>query len=95
MTRWSLEAIPKRNEKAVWREAEDELFICTPDGETLVSVSHVGADIWRSCDGKKTLGEIVGLLLAHYDVAQTTLEADLEEYLENLASHNLLSVVDS
>jgi hypothetical protein len=94
--------IPRRNEELVWRTGEEmagdepespgvgEVFICSPDGETLYTLSDVGADTWRACDGQHTVGEILDQLRAVYDVESEVLERDLAAFLADLEERDLL-----
>ena len=90
MDRWRLDSIPKRNDEAVWREVDDELFICSPNGETMHTLRDVAADIWRACDGQNSVGDIVQLLVEAYEVDPETLRADLAACLADLSNRDLL-----
>jgi hypothetical protein len=87
---WRMEAIPKRRNEAVWREVDDEIFVCSPDGETMHTLRDVAADIWRACDGQNSVGDIVQLLVEAYEVDPETLRADLAACLTDLGSRDLL-----
>jgi hypothetical protein len=83
-------AVPFRNQDLITREVEDEIYICSDDGETMHVLADVAADIWQACDGAQTVGDIEELLLAAYDVDPETLAADLVEYLEDLQAKKLI-----
>ncbi len=87
---WGLEAIPRRTQGAAWREVDDEIYICSEDGEVLYTLSPVAADIWRACDGRNTVRDITELLLAAYDVESGRLSADLADCLADLEGKGLL-----
>lgn len=102
MSELERDRIPRRNEELVWRSGEEmageeppdvpagEVFICSADGETLFTLSAVGADTWRACDGKRTVGEILDILLASYDVEPAELERDMAAFLADLGDRDLL-----
>ena len=87
---WRNDMVPRRNDQAIWREDGDEVFICAPDGETMHTVSHVGADVWRACDGRRCVTEIVQLLLERYEVDENTANIDLQQYLDDLEQRQLI-----
>ena len=91
MTQLKRETIPRRNEEAEWREVEEEVYICSIDGETMFSITGVGADIWRVCDGEHTVAEIAELLLTAYEVDRDTLEKDLAEFLDDMKAKGLIT----
>ncbi|MHB8078486.1 MAG: PqqD family protein [Candidatus Krumholzibacteriia bacterium] len=94
MGRMASQAVPRRNEEAVWREVEDEIFVCSPDGETMHTLREVAADIWRACDGANSVADIHALLLEAYEVEPAVLRADLEACLGDLATRDLLRGLD-
>lgn len=87
------EAVPKPADDIVTKEVDDEIYICSADGETMFTITAVGADIWRACDGSNTVGDIADLLMAAYDVDRQTVESDLEAYLTDLEAKKLILLV--
>jgi hypothetical protein len=85
-----LTAVPRPAEQLVLRQEDDEIYICGPDGETMFTLAAVGADIWRACDGRNTVADILAMLVANYNVEKGTAEADLQLYLRDLESRNLI-----
>lgn len=94
MDRWGPQVVPRRNGEAVWREVEDEIFVCSPDGETMHTLRDVAADIWRACDGENSVSDIHDLLLEAYEVEPGVLSADLKACLGDLAARDLLGGLD-
>ncbi len=94
MREWQPGAVPRRNEDAVWREVDDEVFVCSPEGDLMFTLRDVSADIWRAIDGTNTVTEIRDLLLAAYEVDSETVTRDLAECLEYLASKRLIFGLD-
>lgn len=91
---WGEDSVPRRNAHVVWREVEDEIYVCSPDGETMHTLNSVAADIWRAIDGQNTVRDIAELLVAAYEVDPDTLWDDLNEYLDKLYENNLISGID-
>ncbi len=90
MSELNPEAVPTRDGDTIWREVEEEIFICSADGETMFTLSDVAADIWRVCDGEHTVAEITELMLAAYEVDRETMTRDLAEYLADLEAKGLV-----
>lgn len=95
MQRWRGEELPVRRPKVAWREVDDEIFVCSPDGEVMHTLRGVAADIWRAIDGQNSVQDILELLLAAYEVDRATLAGDLAECLSNLEEKSLISSVDT
>lgn len=85
------DALPRHSPEVVFREVDDEVYLCAADGSTMYTLSEVGADIWRASDGTRTVREIVHHLLEIYDIDQQTLQQDVEEFLALLRDRKLLS----
>ena len=84
--------IPQRNADLTWRDENGDVFICSPDGENLYALTEVGADLWRACDGNRTLEEIESELLSIYDVRPETLHSDLDAFLEKMVKAELITL---
>jgi hypothetical protein len=93
MTPWSKDAVPRQNQDVVVREEDDEIYVCAADGDTMYTITAVGADIWRAIDGTNTVEDIAELLLAAYDIDRETVEKDLRDYLGELVAKNLIHFV--
>ena len=56
----------------------------------MVTVNETGAFLWDRLKNEKTKKELLGALLAEYDVDEETAKADISEFLEKLREGNLL-----
>lgn len=86
-----------RNPDVLWREEastdstpspESVAGILFADGQ-MVSLNEVGMEIWKVCDGR-TAEEIVGLLLAEFDVSEAVVLDDVTAFLTDLASKGFI-----
>ena len=93
MTALNHEAVPRHSQDVDVREEEDEIFVCAADGDTMYTISAVGADIWRAIDGTNTVGDILELLLVAYEIDRETVLKDLEDYLGLLEEKKLIEFV--
>jgi hypothetical protein len=63
----ALSAILVPNENCPVREVGTGLVIMAPAGTATHSLDEVGAFIWRQCDGRHTLAQVVEALIAAYE----------------------------
>ncbi len=86
-----------RNPDVLWREeasavaaAPEETVagILFADGQML-SLNELGMEIWKQCDGR-TAEEIVGLLLAEFDVTEAVVQQDVADFLAELAKKGFI-----
>ncbi|MBP8273914.1 MAG: PqqD family protein [Acidobacteria bacterium] len=54
----------------------------------------VGAEIWRELEQPRTVGSLVALLVAKYDVGAEDCRADVEKYLTQCLDAGLVRVVE-
>jgi hypothetical protein len=93
MQKIQLRSIPKRNENIRWREFGTEGILLDPGSGDYAEINEVGIAIWKHIDGQKTVEEIIEELLAHFDADDASLSEDTAEFMEELISRGLLSVV--
>lgn len=69
------------------------------DGETVIlhlgtgvyfSMNELGSRIWRLLEQPRCLEELHATLLAEYTVEPAALQDDIDEFVSNLASHELI-----
>ncbi len=82
--------VPQPDRAIVSREVDGEIYLASADGERMYTLSEVGAEIWRACDGTRSVGRIVDQLLEMYDVGQETLQQDVAEFLALLSDRGLV-----
>ena len=77
--------------QAAFREIEGEVFIVTPDNHFHNLSDPVAAAIWRACDERpRTMDELVVLITERFDVTEQTAREDLEAFLRDGMSKDLL-----
>lgn len=81
----------EKDPSVVYREIAGEAILVpirrtVSDMQSVYTLDTVGADIWNLIDGKRTVGDILGVLLGEYDVEEGVLARDLEEFIGQLAS---------
>ncbi|MBK7048115.1 MAG: PqqD family protein [bacterium] len=85
-----LSAILVPNEKCPVREVGTGLVIMAPAGTATHSLDEVGAFIWRQCDGRHTLAQVVEALIAEYEVEPGQAVGDVQSFLEQLVEADLV-----
>ena len=54
------------------------------DSGQVFELNLLGADIWKLCDGERTVGEVVDDLIGRYDVEREELEGDVRAFLSQM-----------
>lgn len=81
---------PARNPELIWRPVDDELVIVRPSDGQIRVLNGVGALIWKSLDGRRTVGDIAGLVCAEYEVSLEQAEDDIRLFLEPLTEDGMV-----
>ena len=66
-------------------EVENEGTLIIVDGGQIFELNLLGAEIWKLCDGERSVDDIVEVLSGQYDVERTELESDVVEFLAGMA----------
>jgi hypothetical protein len=79
----------------VKRQIADEIILVpvrktAEELDSIYSVNQMAGAIWEMIDGKKTLAEIKTALLEKFDVTPEQLDQDLQEFVGQLRSENLI-----
>jgi hypothetical protein len=73
------------------RSVDDELVIVRPaDGQIRV-LNSVGALVWRSMDGKRTISDIANLVCAEYQVSLSDAAGDIQCFLDPLVKDGMVA----
>ncbi len=87
-----LNDVPLPKEDILVREEEDEFIILfRPEFGTIKRLNYVGTHIWKNCDGKHSVAEIVDHLTTIFkDVDKGTLQKDTLQFLNTLEEMGLI-----
>ena len=84
-----------RSKAIAARTLGDETIIMSATDSTLFNLSEVGTVIWQAADGRTPLTEIVTTKICEeFDVAPETAYNDALAFVEELAQHGILHVLD-
>lgn len=73
-----------KNKKIPWRIIEGEAILVDVDKGEIIHLNPVGAEIWNSIDGKKSVKEIIEHICNQFEVDKETAEEDTLKFLERL-----------
>lgn len=80
------------NPEMVFRKEEDGAFLFDPRTGNLKYLNANGVNIYELCDGRKTVGDIITLLMELYpDVAVEKIAADTGLFFEGLAAMQFMT----
>jgi pyrroloquinoline quinone biosynthesis protein D len=74
----------------LWRNVNGEAVLLNPKDGSYFGLNSVGCSFWEKADGKRSLGEIIELLLEEYDVDRKHLEEDLLSLVSEMEKQNIL-----
>lgn len=85
----------RRTESIVARKIADEVFLVPVKGkiaeiQRMFVLNTVGECIWNHLEAARTHREIVGAVLAAFDVDETAAAADVDEFLQELRGAGLV-----
>lgn len=72
------------------RRFDGELVILDMERGEYFGLDELGAQAWESMTAGRTVEEIAGALVAHYEVDRLTLERDLQTLADELLARGLL-----
>ena len=84
--------VPVPSTEFTLEELDNELLLYHPTKTTAVYMSETASLVWRLCDGKRTVRDIVEQLKEAYPEASDQLENDVEETLKTFAEHGAVKI---
>ena len=86
-----LDAVPARNPSAVFRIYDGEATVVLPDRAEVNVLNETGTLVWQQIDGRRSLREIVRVVVEEYGVAPEQAEQDVLELIGSLREHQMVS----
>lgn len=87
----------KRNDDYILRTIAGE-HILIPTGAAasdfngMINLSDVAAFVWNHLDGAADISDLVGMVVAEYEVDEATARADVQRFLDSLAACNMAQI---
>lgn len=84
-----------RSEQVAARLLDGQMIIMSALDSTLFNLNAVATLIWQAADGRTPLSKIVAdRICTEFDVPLDVANRDAEEFVRELASHGILTVLD-
>ena len=84
-----------RGSQLAARMLGDEMMVMSASTSTLFTLNEVAAAVWKAADGATSLDEIVtNRICSHYEITPEVALRDVENLVEQLASHGILVLLD-
>ena len=87
-----LTSTPRKNDDYCVRDLGTETVFLSPDGSQVHAVNELGTFIWSLLDGASSLRQVRDRICEVYDVPPRESEADLLEFVGEMAQRNLVIV---
>ena len=72
------------------RDMDDEGTLIIVDSGRVFELNLLGGDIWKLCDGERSVNGIVDDLFSRYDVDREDLERDVREFIAQVEERGWL-----
>jgi hypothetical protein len=72
-------------------EIDSDVTAYDPSAERVAVLNHTASAVWRLCDGKKSIDEVVGLVALEFGVDAGSIRADVEKLVDQLTAEGFLS----
>ena len=73
---------------------EETIVLDTKINKEVHKLDEVGTFIWNLLDGNRSINQICDLMVKEYEVNAEQCSKDLNEFVEQLKSKNLLEIVE-
>ncbi len=82
---------PCRNERdCIWRVIDKETVVFSDDGLLVHELNGTGAEIWKMCDGKASIPQIVNKIYEEFDVQKEEAETEVKLFVDTLHKKGLI-----
>ena len=82
--------IPQRHPQVASRVVEGQGVIIYADSGEVNVLNDVGTRIWELIDGKRTVDEIIAVIMNEYAVTGETARADTNAFLQDLVNRQAI-----
>jgi hypothetical protein len=86
----TMKTVLTKNPDAAFRIYDGQATIVTPSDARVDVLNEAGSRIWDSIDGRRTLGQILEVVLQEYDIDPARAEADLIEFVAALQQSGMV-----
>jgi hypothetical protein len=86
-----LNTVLSKSPDAASRTYDGQATIVLPSRAEVKVLNEIGSRVWDSIDGRRTLGQILDVLLEDYDIPREEAERDMLEFVGELRTHGMVS----
>lgn len=86
-----MERVPKKNPDIIGKNVRGEMVLLNPLSGKYYGLNKVGCAFWEKVDGKRSLSEIISLLLEDFNVEKERLIQDIEDLIKTLTENKLVT----
>jgi len=86
------DSIPVPDKEFTLEELDNELLLYHPTKTTIVYMNQTASIIWRLCDGKRTVFEIIDLINSSYPEVGARTREDVEATLKTFSDHGAITI---
>ena len=83
--------ILSRSPKTAWRVIEGEAVILSLDTKAFRGLNPVGSRVWELIDGRRSVDEIVEVIVREFDVTHEQAAADVQAFVRELLDKGLVT----
>lgn len=91
----NLKSIISQQTNIAQREIAGQYVLVRAPLSVMYTINEVGAVAWEAIEGAVTVQTLVDRVIKEFDITTETAEADVLEFLEDLAKNDLIEVADS
>ncbi len=82
-----------RAEHVVWKIIKDKVVLLNLDSGAYFETNGLGLDIFKLCDGKKTLEEIASIVSSKFKKGTDRVYKESKSFIEELEKQNLVKAL--
>ncbi len=86
----SLDKRVARDERIAWQIIEDEAVLVDREEGEVLRLNPIGAEIWKTIDGKRTLTEIIDHVYQTFEVDRKRAQKDVIRFVKKLLRRELV-----
>ena len=83
--------ILSRSPKTAWRVIEGEAVILSLDTKAFRGLNPVGSRVWELIDGRRSVDEIVEVVVREFDVTHEQAARDVQAFVRELLDKGLVT----
>ncbi len=85
-----LDAVLTRNPDAAFRIYDGQATVVIPDRAEVDVLNEVGSMVWERIDGKRSLREILDLVVEEFEISREQAQRDILEFVADLREHRMV-----